>query len=370
MTKAEITKFIAKSLSISVSSKNLGEIQQVLKSKEIDWDLYVKISTSQLVLPALYCNYKRNNLIQFLPDDLVAYMEEITSLNRDRNLQIIEQIHELNTLLRDNGVNPIFTKGASYLSQGLYEDPAERMVGDIDFLLSSEEYHKSIELLINNGYELLKNSEYLRPYHRHFSRLVKNDKIAAVEIHREMIIEKYASEFNYKVIKNNIIQNNGFSVLSYNDQKALSIFSNQINDNGYDYKSMGLKNAYDFLLLNSKKPGTEFALYFNKLKTPIHCFLASVDFLFEDLGLVFDNNKKVQKYLKEFKELIKNPKKRKFVIKITRLRIFLIYRTKIILRCFVNKEYRVWLFRRISDKRWQREKLVKLGLRKPIDSQP
>jgi hypothetical protein len=78
----------------------------------------------------------------------------------------------------------------------------------------------------------------------------------------------------------------------------------------------------------------------------------------------------VQKYLKEFKELIKNPKKRKFVIKITRLRIFLIYRTKIILRCFVNKEYRVWLFRRISDKRWQREKLVKLGLRKPIDSQP
>ena len=97
MTPAEIKIFIAKSLSISTSSKILEEIEKVLKSQIIDWDLFVKISTSQLVLPALYCNYIRNHLLKFLPDDLVVYMQEITSLNRDRNLQIIEQINELNT---------------------------------------------------------------------------------------------------------------------------------------------------------------------------------------------------------------------------------------------------------------------------------
>ena len=352
MIIAEITLFIAKSLSISLNSINLEEIKKVLKSQKIDWDFFVKISTSQLVLPALYCNYKRNHLLKFLPDDLVAYMKEITSLNRDRNLQIINQIKQLNSLLVQNGVNPIFIKGAGNLIQDLYEDPAERMVGDIDFLVSGEQYHKSIELILDSGYKPLKNSKQIRPNHRHFSRLIKNDKIAAIEIHKEMIDEKYASEFNYESIKNNIIQYNGFSVLGYNDQKALSIFSNQINDNGYDYKSVSLKNAYDFLLLNEKEPATDFALCFNKLKTPIYCFLATVDFLFGDLGLVFDNNKKVQKYLKGFKSFLDNPKKRKFYIKITRLRLFLVYRTKIILRCFVNKEYRAWLYKRILARQW------------------
>lgn len=352
MTPAEIKIFIAKSLSISIKSKNLEEVKKVLKSQKIDWDLFVKISTSQLVLPALYCNYKRNHLLKFLPDDLVAYMHEIASLNSERNLQILEQINELNSLLSQNGVNPIFIKGAANLIQDLYTDTAERMVGDIDFLVSGEQYHISVELMFDDGYDVLKDSYHLRPDVKHFSRLVKNDKIAAVEIHKEMVDEKYASEFNYETIKNNIIQINGFSVLGYDDQKALSIFSNQINDNGYDYKSLSLKNAYDFLLLNNKNPGTEFALRFNKLKTPIYCFIASIDYLFKDLGLVFDKNKKVQKYLKKFKALTNNPQKRKFYIKITRLRLFLVYRIKIILRCFVNKEYRAWLYKRILARQW------------------
>jgi hypothetical protein len=54
----------------------------------------------------------------------------------------------------------------------------------------------------------------------------------------------------------------------------------------------------------------------------------------------------------------------------TVIKLFLSDRSIVISKSFINKEYRVWLFRRISDKRWQREKLVKLGLRKPIDSQP
>ena len=352
MTRVEISIFIAKSLSISLNGKNLEEVKKVLKSQKIDWDLFVKISTSQLVLPALYCNYKRNNLLHFLPEDLVTYMQEITFLNRDRNEQITEQINGLNKLLKQNGVNPIFIKGSSYLIQNLYEDPAERMIGDIDFLVSKNEFYLVAKILLENNHKYVSALGYHFSTVHHYPRLIKDNHIAAIEIHKEMLIEKYASEFNYETIKDNVIQYNGFSVLGYDDQKALSIFSNQINDNGFDYKTIGLKNAYDFLLLNEKEPGVDFALRFNKLKTPIHCFLASVDFLFGDLGLVFNNNKKVRKYLKGFKRFLDNPKKRKFYIKIIRLRLFLVYRTKIILRCFVNKEYRAWLYKRVLARQW------------------
>ena len=370
MTPAEITLFIAKSLSISLNGKNLEEIKEVLKSQEIDWDLFVKISTSQLVLPALYCNYKRNNLLNFFPDDLVVYMKEITSLNRDRNLQIIEQINELNNLLKQNGVNPIFIKAAGYLIQGLYDDSAERMVGDIDFLVSKNEYDLAAKILSEHNYKSVSDLGYDFPNFKHHPRICNDDHIAAVEIHKEIVVEKYALEFNYETIKNNIIQKDGFSVLSIDDQKALSIFSNQINDYGYDYKSMGLKNAYDFLLLNSKEPDTEFALRFNKLQTPIYCFIAAVDYLFGDLGLTFDNNKKVQKYLNGFKSLLHSPRKRKIYSRIIGIKLFTVKRLKVISKSFVNKEYRIWLFRRISDKRWQREKLVQLKLKKPLNNQP
>lgn len=368
MTPAEITLFIAKSLSISLNGKNLEEIKKVLSSQKINWDLFVKISTSKLVLPALYCNYKKNNLLQFLPDDLVAYMQEITSLNRDRNLQIMEQINELNNLLKQNGVTPIFIKGAGNLLQNFYDDTADRMIGDIDFLVSKNEYDLAAKILLDHGYKPISNLGYYFPNSKHYPRLYSENLIAAVEIHNEMIIEKYTSEFNYETIKNNIIQHNGFSVLSYNDQKALCIFSNQINDNGFDYKSIGLKNAYDFLLLNEKEPSTDFALSFNKLKTPILCFLASVNYMFGDIITNMYQDRNVKRHLKQFKSLLHSPRKRKIYSRIISVKLFLKDRTKIVLRSFVNKEYRIWLFKRISDKRWQREKLVQLKLKKPLSN--
>ena len=206
------------------------------------------------------------------------------------------------------------------------------------------------------------------PTFHHHPRLCNDDHIAALEIHKEMVVEKYASEFNYKAIKNNIIQNNGFSVLGYDDQKALCIFSNQINDYGFDYKTIGLKNAYDFLLLNSKELSTDFALRFNKLKTPILCFLASVNYMFGDIITNMYQDRNVKRHLKQFKSLLHSPRKRKIYSKVIGIKLFLTSRLKVISSSFVNKEYRIWLLKRISDKRWQREKLVQLKLKKPINN--
>lgn len=367
MTNDEVTLFIAKSLSISVSCKNLDETMKVLKSEKIDWDLFVKISTSQFILPTLYCIYKKKHLLHFLPNDLVAYMSKITSLNRDRNLQIKKQISELNALLKQFSVNPIFIKGSGNLIKGLYEDPAERMIGDIDFLVSKDKYDLVSEILLGHNYKYVSNLGYHFPQFKHHPRLFSEDHIAAVEIHKELVNEKYASEFNYNFITNNIIQKNGFSVLSYDDQKALSIFSNQINDYGFKYKTIGLKNAYDFILLNSKKTGTDFVFHFNKLRTPIMYFIASVNYIFGDIGFDVRYNRKVEKHLQLFKSLFHNPKRRKLYSKIIYFKISQSLRFKIIFRSFFNKEYRAWLVKRILDKRWQSEKLVQLGFKKPIN---
>ena len=80
-------------------------------------------------------------------------MEEIKNLNRDRNTAIIRQAKELNDLLIKNDRTPIFLKGVGNLFANLYEDIAERMLGDTDFIFSEENYPKPIAILYKNGYE-------------------------------------------------------------------------------------------------------------------------------------------------------------------------------------------------------------------------
>ena len=77
MNYKETLFFIAKCLTISLEEKNRQEIEKQLKSTSIDWDAVVKVSTAHYVFPALYCNLKRADFLQYLPQELVSYMEHI-----------------------------------------------------------------------------------------------------------------------------------------------------------------------------------------------------------------------------------------------------------------------------------------------------
>jgi hypothetical protein len=221
--------FIAKCLTISLEEKNRDEIELMLKTTDVDWGAVVKVSTAHYVFPALYCNLKRADFLHYLPQELINYMEHITNLNRERNQQIITQAKHLNTLLLKNNITPIFLKGTGNLIEGLYEDIGERMVGDIDFLLSQKDYFKTIDVLKSDNYSKPDNQLNYFTGFRHYPKLVKPASIAAVEIHNEVTIEKHRSEFNYKIINKDTQLINDFSIMSFENQLSLSIISSQIN---------------------------------------------------------------------------------------------------------------------------------------------
>ena len=160
-------------MTISLEEKNRQEIEKQLKSTSIDWDAVVKVSTAHYVFPALYCNLKRSNFIHYLPKELVTYMEQITNLNRERNKQIITQAKELNNFLLANNITPIFLKGTGNLLTGIYDDIAERMVGDIDFIFSKKDYSKAISVLREFGYSEVGKHRYHFPYNKHYEDFKK-----------------------------------------------------------------------------------------------------------------------------------------------------------------------------------------------------
>ena len=63
-------------------------------------------------------------------------------------------------------------------------------LGDIDFIFSKEDYPKAITILRKFGYSEVENLKYYNPETKHYRRLQKENNIAAVEIHKELLIEK------------------------------------------------------------------------------------------------------------------------------------------------------------------------------------
>ena len=240
--------FIGKCLTAHKDAQNKTIVEKQLKNNNIDWDYLVRVSTSHYVFPALYCNLKSAGLLHYLPKDLVEYMKHITGLNRERNLQIIEEANKINAHLRKHNIAPIFLKGTGNLLEGLYDDIAERMVGDIDILVKKEECDRAFTLLLELGYTN-KISEVYDEY-RHLPRITSDNKLAAVEIHWD-IIGKKSRCFNYNTIQSTLIEKRGFLFLSIEDQIKLTIYAKFVNDEAYHLKNTSLRAAYDVFLLHN-----------------------------------------------------------------------------------------------------------------------
>ena len=276
MNYKETVCFVATCLTISIEEKNRQAIEKQLKLETTDWDAIVKLSTSQHVLPALYCNLKRVDFLHYLPRDLVSYMQYITNLNRNRNKQIITQVKELNNLLLGNNIIPIFIKGTGNLISGLYEDIAERMVGDIDFIISKEDYPKAIEILKNEKYYSDKEPVKI---HWHYPRLVHANKIAAVEVHNKVLKEPYSSILTFEQLNRDAELFFNIKVASYPNKLLNTVLPKQINDNLYHSKTISLKSVYDVFLMFRKSNSLIPKTNIKKVDKRFNNFIGCVNFI-------------------------------------------------------------------------------------------
>jgi hypothetical protein len=365
-TYKETLFFIGKCLTINHEKHNRILVEKDLKAGHIDWDTVVKVSTAHYVFPALYCNLKKANFLDYLPQDLIDYMKYITDLNRERNQQIITEVKEINTLLLANNITPVFLKGTGNLLEGLYEDLGERMVNDIDFIVSKDEYGKAIEIIQNIGYYTNIKTNYVHPGFKHYPGMLRENCIAAIEIHKELLVERYAQEFNYNtIIKDTQIINN-INVLSFRNQLALTVFANQINDHGFYYKNIALRNAYDAFILSKKTTAKKILPKFNSLKKPLNCFLAICYETFnQPVSLLYHINENTASYLKDFNKIITDDAFRKKHTKRTAKKIALNHSLRMIYKSIFNKEHRTYFLKTIQDKKWIKRKMVESGFIKP-----
>ena len=179
------------------------------------------------------------------------------------------------------------------------------------------------------------------------------------------MIEKYANKFNYSFVEKDSQIIKGAAVLSNANKLNLSIIANQINDSGFYYKTMALRNAYDVFLLSKKTNAKAAINTLDKLKHPLNCFLAACYEVFDRVdSLKYNNTKKTAYYLSVFKSQFANSKTTKIRHKFIKTYLFLKYRLSILINVILYKDSRVWLFKRLSDKNRYKEKGSQLGIKK------
>lgn len=349
MNYKEALFFIGKCLTISHEEHNKKEITEIIKTDSVDWDMIVKVSTTHYVFPALYCNLKRIELLTYLPEDLVGYMKHITDLNRERNEAIISQAKEINNTLLAHKITPIFLKGTGNLLSGLYEDIGERMVGDIDFLVNPNSLSFTIEKLKQNGYKKYCNQNFDNTFiSRHYPKMIKEDRIASIEVHYRMVSDQLVSEFNYNFIKNNTIKFNKITTLSYKDKIIMTSINKQFNDRGEKLKNFGLRNSYDLFLLSKKYSPKEAV---NQLKNHkyLNNFLASsYTILGAPSSIDFIDNIQSKKYVNQQLKFLTKQKSNR--ISNYNKQLVLKHRLIVIFKAIYNKQYRLYLINRIKSK--------------------
>lgn len=355
MTLKEALYFTARCLTISTNEKNKAWVQHLLIENLICWDKVIKQSTAHYVLPTLYCNLKRQQFLQFLPNDLVKFMDHLTNLNRVRNEEILSQVKEINTLLLKNNITPVFIKGTSFILQNLYADIAERMISDIDFIVSEKDCLKAHKVLVSAGYASSNNSlDAVVTDFRHLPRLMNNKRIAAVEIHHELILKKYRNEFNYNIVSKDFIKTeNNYNFLSYRDQISLAIIATQINDSidSVFIKKIRLRNSYDIYLLSQKTNTYNAVRGFNKLYHPLNNYLAISKHVLNIDSIRVRNTSVTTRAIKSFNNSYSDTK-------ILKRRILLL---KLL---FIDVSLRKKIINRMLRKSWRTQKLIEFGLKK------
>jgi hypothetical protein len=360
MQLKETFYFVGKCLALRHCPENAEEIKNTLQKGAISFEKLVWVSSSQMVMSTLYVLLRDAGLLREFPDDLVDHMEQIHRMNCTRNELLTEQIEKTIPLLNKGGIQPIFLKGTAHLLEGLYKDIGERMIGDIDILLPFDEIDTAVQLLREQGYS---NSYGMGPEAlkklRHFPRLISEKRVAAIEIHHELVHEPYRQKFNFEVInkaKERIPGKGDIYMPSHAHQVVFNIMHAQMNDSGFSARKLFLRQIYDLLLLSKKTDTLQSIKQVGGYPRHLNSNIAlAASMLHHPKTLTFHNNFLARNYTRQTIFFLDHPTLHRYF----RMRAYIRSRFsryyRAVIKAFSSKTERKELMKKIVTRSWLKQ---------------
>lgn len=116
-----------------------------------DWDALVALSLTHGVFTQIHTRLSESDLVSWVPTTALDRLRQAKLNNVVRNLRISQQLRELLAAFDKAGVPVMVLKGA-YLAEHVYENPAQRVMSDIDLLVLPDTLRAVQVLLQDLGY--------------------------------------------------------------------------------------------------------------------------------------------------------------------------------------------------------------------------
>jgi hypothetical protein len=334
-------------------------IKKILSGK-INWKQLVNTASNHLVLQTMYVRFRQNELLGILPSDLLSHLKYIYDLNLERNKKMLMQAGLINDLLKEGGITPIFMKGMGNLVDGLYRDPGERIMCDIDLLTGPGQMENAAGILLARGY--LARSEHdpgNTEAMKHFPVLYKEGEPGLVDIHRLPVNIQYSGLFKFETAdrhKRPASDNPSFMVMSDAHKIRLSFIHSQLVHWGHHSALPLLRELYDLHLLSEREDPALVLSEPAPFRGKAAGYLRVMNRTFgvrNDLGPPLRGKGRL--YLLRHRIILCSPVTGNIIYKI--LRSWRLW-VDIPLKSLLDPNYRVYLKARLKDPGWYRRNLL------------
>ena len=269
MSDLKLLYFAGHCLALDEKPDFREEVIRTINSEDFDLNRFVFVCSGHLVLQTIYLKFKEHNILEELPEELSSHLEKIYRLNVSRNERILGQVRHIASVLRKADIKPVFLKGSGNLADGVYSDSGERLMNDIDFLVSDNDYLGTAKLLKDEGYLQEEETEDWQEIgkDKHYPSLSHPDYPAYVEIHRLPTDKKYTN-----ILSPDLIQGSMTEVRSWpgcfvpaDHHKIMHNFVHgQLSNEGNLLGIVSLRDVYDLYLLSKRFSLKEVLTYFRK----------------------------------------------------------------------------------------------------------
>jgi hypothetical protein len=319
---------------------------------------FIHLSSNHLILPAVFRRLKNKGFSDYLPVELAEHLNEILQINIERNNGVLLQIEEICQKLSNTGIKPVFMKGTANLLDNIYVDIADRMIGDIDFLVRDEDFLPTVEIVLKLGYkteiEVYDEIKTLKDY----PRLYRDDVPADLEIHRLPVIPEYADWFRPELVfneKKQIPDKTNCYVPSDKHKLIQNFIHSQLTNKGHKHHLIALRDLYDCHLL-LKKVNKNDALNEIKEKEKAEIYFGFLQSLINNNHETDVLNKKSDNFITKHNWFSNHPRTHFCYVSFFKIKDLI---TNRFLKAFVSKTVFINLYVRFTKPEWWQKRLFK-----------
>ena len=165
--------------------KPLNALSALLAGKpprDVDWMSVLALANKTLVTPQIYAAALDSGTVSQMPGEVRTFLRDVWRRNRERNRRLFIQLREAVAALNAVGVEPTLLKGAAQWAALGRPAKHDRILTDLDLLVSPEHADIAVSALEAGGF--VTRGRYDDPASYVAAELARPDDVGLIDLHR------------------------------------------------------------------------------------------------------------------------------------------------------------------------------------------